>query len=180
MNELTKKLLSRSLNPEDYNVLLDEENQVATFLLYGLTGKLLGYQQYRPLADKKGQGKYDPRELRYFTYLTKAGPNADSVAVFGTDRFNWKNRVVYLVEGVFDACKLHNLGQNAFAVLCNNPVQMRAFLRALGMKVVGVLDGDAAGSALAKLCDEVFVCPAGRDPGDMTETELRTMLNLPL
>lgn len=182
-NSLREHLLSRGMDPNLYHVHLDETANVATLMLYTLTGALVGYQTYRPDGIKNtSEGRklgIKPKELKYFTYVTRDEKKQQfSIAVFGMEMFDWRKDSVYVVEGVFDAVKLHSLELNAIAVLCNDPKPLRSFFNALGMRVIGVLDGDAAGNELAKVCDETFVCPAGKDPGDMTLDELREMLKL--
>lgn len=182
METLHQHLLSRGCDPLNYHVQVDEEARVATFFLYTLTGQLAGYQTYRPEGVKNtSEGRklgFKPQELKYFTYVSRDEKKMQfTVAVFGLENFDWKKRTVYVVEGLFDAVKLHSLGLNAVAVLCNNPKPLRAFFKALGMRVVGVLDNDAAGLELAKVCDEYHLCPPGRDPGDMTPCELKELLS---
>ena len=174
---MREHLLSRSLNPSLYRVLVDEEAHRATFLLYSLTGCLAGYQTYNPTAPKntadgRKQG-FKPEDLKYFTHSRK-----DVAAVFGLEMFEWQRDTLYVVEGVFDAVKLHLLGLNAVAVLGNDPKQLRGFLAAFPHRKVGVLDNDPGGRELGKSCDEFFLCPPGRDPGDMTTDELKELLRL--
>jgi hypothetical protein len=180
---LREHLLSRGLDPEKYSVVINEVERVATFPLFTLTGQMVGYQTYRPEGVKNtSEGRklgLTPRELKYFTHVTcDKSKQQYSVAVFGMENFDWRKSTLYVVEGVFDAVKLHSLGLNAVAVLCNNPKPLRGFFKALGMRIVGVLDNDPAGLALSKTCDEYFVCPPNRDPGDMTTNELKELLKL--
>lgn len=181
--KLEEHLLARGMNPSEYRVCLDEETQTATFLLFTLTGSLAGYQSYKPHSVKNtSEGRksgFKPQDLKYFTYVSRDETKTQfSAAVFGMEKFDWRKPKLYVVEGVFDAVKLHNLGLNAVAVLCNNPKHLRPFFKALSMRVVGVLDNDPGGMALAKVCDEHFLCPEGRDPGDMTTDELKELLQL--
>jgi hypothetical protein len=46
-------LKQRHLDLELHRPILDEELNIATFLLYNLSGQLVGYQQYNSLGDKK-------------------------------------------------------------------------------------------------------------------------------
>jgi hypothetical protein len=184
MTELERHLLSRGCDPKRYACHLDNEEFVATFMLYAPgTGKLVGYQQYRPFAPKtsdaaaKGLAR---QSLRYFTHDVEG-----ELALFGTETLSMYDGPVYLVEGIFDAVKLHALGLACLAVLGNGAVPKRGVkgsplqnqLRAMNRRVVGVLDNDKAGEALAELCDEVFVCTA-KDPGDMTLEELKEFLHV--
>ncbi len=184
MGEVHDNLVARGLDPSKYHVHIDEEEGVATFYLFGLTGALLGYQTYRPVGIKNtSEGRkagLSPRDLKYFTHVTRDNKTHYATAVFGMEHFDWRKRTLFVVEGVFDAVKLHSLGHNAIAVLCNRPLPLASFLFATGMRVVGVLDSDPAGELLAEVCDGHVVCPPGKDPGDLTLEELQELLNVVL
>lgn len=189
LQSLRDHLLSRSCDPDLYHVHVDESARVATFMLFALSGVVAGYQTYRPEGIKNtSEGRklgLTPRDLKYFTYVSRdATKTPFAVTVFGMERFDFRKKTLYVVEGIFDAVKLHSMGLNAIAVLCNvqsnkqNKSELRGWLDSLSMHVVGVLDNDPAGLMLAKVCDEYFVCPPGRDPGDMTTDELKELLLL--
>jgi hypothetical protein len=156
--ELTKHLKNRRVGPENWPVLGED---VATFMLW--TPRLTGFVQYRPVADKKAfgrEGKYYMRGLGPFGWwsLERPGP-------------------VYLVEGLFDACRLHALGLPALAALSNDPG--RDFverLRATGRNFIALCDGDSAGAKLAKYAREFRLCPDGEDVSSLTEEELWNIL----
>jgi DNA primase len=156
---LTEHLATRGMN---YNAIKSEET--ITFPLWNLMGQMVGYQQYRPWADK--ERKENPKEMRYYTYL----PSKSNTA-WGVDLLDNSKKYLMLTEGIFDACKLHNAGLNALAVLANNPKPLRSWLWTLGYNVVPVCDGDAAGLKLASLSTHglVEVLPEGLDLGDMSQ-----------
>lgn len=164
-------LLARGLNPDHYTVSWDDET--AAFALWNLSGQWVGYQQYRPGAPKSVSN--DPKMGRYFTYAK------NRTAVWGLETYHWRNDVLLVTEGVFDACKLHNLGLPAVAVLTNNPVSLRPWMSSLPRHTVAVCDDDAAGRALGKLCDRALSCPSGQDLGDMTQQQVLEFVeeNLP-
>lgn len=164
MNTVEQKLRERHLDPTKYHVSWDDE--VATFLLFNLSGQIVGYQNYRWYAEKVRNN--DPRESKYFTYM-----NRNMLCVWGMESFNFRTDVLFLTEGVFDAVRLHQLGLPAVAVLSNNPKQLRPWLRTLPRHVVAVCDGDKAGRALAKLGDEAVIMPDGLDLGDLSEENVR-------
>ncbi|AMQ65982.1 hypothetical protein AAY80_142 [Stenotrophomonas phage vB_SmaS-DLP_6] len=181
VTELERHLLERGCDPSRYACSLDHEEFVVTFFLFAPgTGKWTGYQQYRPFAPKTNEAKKfgvkKPRDLRYFTHTCD-----DSVAVFGAETLSMYDGPVYLVEGIFDAVKLHSLGLPCLAALGNGAARRGQFsplahlLAVTGRKVIGVLDNDAAGLELGKLCHEVFVCTT-KDPGEMTLDELKEFL----
>jgi DNA primase len=137
--------------------------------LYNLSGQVVGYQQYRPEGEKKPQN--NPKEGKYFTYRRK-----DTLAVWGVESLALNSKVIFLTEGVFDACRLTKLGGTALAVLTNNPSpDLRNWLRMLNRKVVAVCDNDTAGKKLAKFGDE-SVFTEGSDLGASPESYVKQLL----
>lgn len=166
---LEQHLRSRHLDLELHRPALDEAEGVATFFLWNLSGQLVGYQQYRPGADK--QKKNHPREGRYFTFR-----KAPTVAVWGVESLDLTPGVVFVTEGVFDAARLTALGVSALAVLSNDPTtDVKNFLGCLGRRVVAVCDNDAAGRRLAKLGD-VAVFTDGKDLGESSEEFVQNLV----
>lgn len=56
---MLEHLKQRSLNPNLYSgVWLGEEENTVTFGMWNLSGQLVGFQQYRPLAGKGRGGDY--------------------------------------------------------------------------------------------------------------------------
>ena len=166
---LVEHLKSRHLDLELHRPVLDLENNVATFYLWNLSGSLCGFQQYRPEASKAPSNH--PRESRYFTYRKQP-----TLALFGVESLHLTPSVVFLTEGVFDACRLTELGVSALAVLSNDPTpQLHEFLRCLNRKVVVVADNDAAGRKLAKFGHEVVFCE-DKDLGDSSEEFVRELV----
>jgi len=160
--DVEKHLKERGLNPHHYTVSWDDET--AAFALWNLSGQWVGYQQYRPFAPKTVGN--DPKLGRYYTYAK------NRLAVWGLETFHWRDDVLFVTEGVFDACKLHNLGFPAVAVLCNNPLVLKPWLSCLPRVTVVVCDDDAAGHKLGKLGQLSLTCPNGLDLGDMTQTQV--------
>jgi len=159
-------LHDRGLDPSRYNCSWDDET--ASFVLFNLSGQLVGYQQYRPFAPKSVRN--NPKDGRYFTYAK------DKLAVWGLESFDYRDDVLFVVEGVFDACKLHNLGVPAVAVLTNNPSQLKPWLGCLPRLTVAVCDNDKAGLKLAETCSKHVVCDFGKDLGDMSNCQVRNFL----
>lgn len=159
---LKRHLISRHVDLNLHRPVLDEKNCVATFLIFNLSGQIVGFQQYRPLADKSWHN--DPREGRYFTFR-----KSPTVAVFGVESLHLTPEVVFVTEGVFDAVRLTERGASAIAILSNDPsTDVRNFLSSLGRKVVAVCDNDIAGRKLAKLGDAV-VFTDGKDLGESSD-----------
>ena len=159
---LPEHLVSRSLDVSQYSVSWDAET--VCFMLFNLSGQLVGFQQYRPEASKAPSN--DPRQSRYFTYCR------DQIGVWGLETYHWRTDVLFFTEGVFDACKLHNLGLPAVAVLSNDPRKMRPWVACLPRHTIAVCDADAAGRKLAGLCDSALVCPFGKDLGDLSQKQV--------
>lgn len=166
---LTAHLKSRHCSSQLHRPVLDDAEGVVTFFLWNLSGQLVGYQQYRPSANK--EKKNSPKEGRYFTMR-----KSPTVAVFGVESLNLRSDVVFVTEGCFDAMRLTELGYPAVAVLSNDPSKdVYNWLHSLGRKVVVVHDNDKAGLKLAKFGD--FAVTTGeKDLGDSSDAEVQTLL----
>lgn len=146
------------------SLYVDYENNVATFLLYTWTGKLIGFHQYKPLAPKKHAKGLKPNEMKYFPHCLQG-----SHAYWGADTIDHSKRLVLVTEGVFDAISLHNAGFNCIAALGNNPTALRNMVYTnTQYEFVPVCDGDSAGMLLAKYSSHgrMVVMPYGKDCGD--------------
>lgn len=162
-------LSSRHLNTDLYRLFVDESENVVCFYLFNLSGQLVGYQQYRPGASKEQNN--DPKNGRYFTYTSPG-----KLGVWGLETFLFRTDILFLTEGVFDACHLHNLGLPAVATLSNNPKGLANWLSSLARWVVPVADNDKAGLALTQYGNESLICDSEKDLGDMTDEEVRHLL----
>lgn len=165
---ISQHLNERFVNLFLYNPIIDEEEGVATFLLYNLSGQICGYQQYRPSAGK--EKKNHPREGRYFTYRTSG-----KVAVFGLEVFN-RNGPLFVTEGIFDCVRIHNLGFAAIATLSNDPKHISSWLNTLGRKTVAVCDPGASGDRIKKYTNYYIKPNINKDLGDMTNKEVEEVL----
>lgn len=156
--KLLEHLEQRGMNPTLYDHHVDDVEGVVCFYLYNFAKDFVGYQQYRPNADKKN--KNHPTDGKYFTYLKN-----DKDGFFGLEYQNDSN-VYFVVEGIFKAAKLHSLGYQAVAVLGNNPKRLKSLLRVLKRKykLVAVGDNDSAGSKLVNV-----VGYGGQSPADLDE-----------
>ena len=136
---------------------VDEEERVATFWLYTPDLRSVGYHQYRPEGEKKLPNDF--KNGKYFTWRKGYHP-------WGVESLRLSPSVVFLTEGVFDACRFTNLGYSALAVLSNDPQSdLKNWLTMLNRKVVAVCDNDAAGKRLAKFGHEA-VFTDQKDLGD--------------
>lgn len=98
--QIKSHLKERHLNINLHPTIIDEENNVATFLLYTLTGKLAGYQQYNPKGSKT---IFNTKEQsKYYTYRNKSYP---TVTLWGIESLNSKYKPIFITEGIFDAAE---------------------------------------------------------------------------
>lgn len=143
----------------------------ASFPLYNLMGQLVGYQKYTPTAPKQSK-TVRPDELKYFTYTP-----TNKVTAYGLHLLKSKYPYVILVEGVFDACRLHRLGFNALAVLSCDPKHLKEWLTLLPYKKLALVDGDSAGLKLAKYAEAYVQCPSNEDVSSVHTVVLHNLLN---
>lgn len=172
MSTLHRHLLSRHVNFNLHRVWVDEVKEIATFPLYNLAGVLLGYQHYRPKGSKSVNN--DPRDGKYFTRK----PHNPEPTYWGVESWNLSN-TLFLVEGLFDAARLHSLGFSALAVFTNNPgvnfAGMMKLVRAV-RPVVSVCDNDAAGVKLAKYGHVSTTLTSGKDVSEANYDEVSAMV----
>lgn len=171
MNVL-QHLHSRYFDSNLHKVWIDETEGVATYPLWNLSGQMVGYQQYRPSANK--QKDNHPRDSRYFTYRKDK-----VVGVWGLESWNLSN-VLFVTEGTFDACRLTRLGHSAIATLSNDvDDSLKRWLWTIRKirLVVAVCDNDAAGRRLAKYGHLSHVVESG-DLGDASEEYVKQLIEL--
>lgn len=156
---IIEHLKNRGLNPELYRCFIDLENNIATFLLYNFSGQIVGYQKYDPSQDKVKNN--DPKAYRkYYTYLPR-----EVDGVFGLDLLNPLDRNIYIVEGLFKASKLYNLGYNSIAVLTSSPKRLRFWLYIMNQtwNLIAIGDNDKAGKGLIDMIGKGFQSPIDID-----------------
>jgi hypothetical protein len=184
--EIEKHLLSRGVDPNKTAVIIDEESGFATFLLYNLSGQLVGYQQYNPKGTKDfpGRGKHaskfseDQKSLmKYYTYIGRGGDKSThKIAVWGVETLD-ERQYLFVTEGIFDAIKVKNAGHPVIAVLANHPKPLRDWFRALAKFVIAIEDNDAAGKKLSTVADASYVVPEPyHDLGDMPQEEVNVFI----
>ena len=163
-------LQSRYLDMNLHSVWIDETEGVATFPLWNISGKFVGYQQYRPSADKLK--KNHPKMGRYFTYLKER-----VVGVWGLESWNL-SKTLFVTEGVFDACRLTYNGFSAIATLSNDvSLSLESWLWIVRQNrfVVTVCDNDVAGRKLSKFGHRAHFVENG-DLGDASDAEVKKLL----
>lgn len=170
MNVL-KHLKSRHFDSAVHTVWVDDDEGVATYPLWNLTGQMVGYQQYRPSATKKRDNH--PRDSRYFTWRKDK-----VVGAWGLESWKFSN-TLFVTEGVFDACRLTSRGFSAVALLSNDiDSSTREWLYMVKSNrfVVAVCDNDVAGRKLAKCGHVAHVMEDGKDMGEASDEYVTNFL----
>ena len=162
---LKEHLEYRHINFDVHKPILS--NPLVTFLLYNLSGQVVGYQRYNhtfPSAYPGDGRQNNLRDRRYYNYVTQG-----QIGVFGLETFTLNVPCVFITEGVFDAARLTKRGCCAFAMLTNNPsTSMRNFLMCLGKPIIAVCDNDPSGIKLRK-AGHCFETVPAKDLGDAPE-----------
>lgn len=165
---LEQHLKDRHLDTDKYSVFICDD--VVILPLWNLSGQMVGYQQYRPDADK--QKKNNPREGRYYTFV-HGDKYTKPLAVWGTETLNYRDDILVIVEGVFDACRLHNYNIPCVALLSSSYKHYKNWLNSLGRKIYKVEDDH--GSSLGPY--EKLTLPAGvNDLGDCSEDQVESVI----
>jgi hypothetical protein len=166
-----ENLKSRHFDMNVHTVWIDEDEGVATYPLWNLTGQMVGYQQYRPSATKKKDNH--PRESRYFSWRKDK-----VVGVWGLESWSFSN-TLFITEGVFDAARLTARGYSAIATLSNDvdpPLARWLWVTRKNRPVVAICDGDVAGRKLAKLGHCYHVMTEGKDMGEASDEYVTNFL----
>jgi hypothetical protein len=165
-NELKAHLRDRHMNLDLHRVVLSDE--VATILLYNLSGQVVGYQRYNPAFPSAflGDGKQSNlRDRRYYNYVSEG-----KIGLFGLETFYLNSPCVFITEGVFDACRITNRGACAIAMLTNTPSSsMKNFLRCLAKPLIAVCDDDTSGKKLRSVGHYYETVQGGKDLGECPE-----------
>jgi len=163
MTENELHLLDRGcLYWNDRDIVVSDE--MVVFMLRDFSGKLVGYQNYRPFAERNHK---NVKMARYFTYLPRK-----VTGYFGLNSLHWTKRV-YLVEGVFKATKLHSLGLSAISLMGSETRQHKGQLGLLQRPITAIGDADAAGAKFAQSLGG-FQSPVDLD--EMTGSEVVNLL----
>lgn len=165
LDHLKERHLSTRLYPT--SIIVNETD--VSFLLYNQSGQMVGYQIYNPNTIIKQSN--NPREARYFTYTS-----GEEAGYWGSEFDFMQFDYVFIVEGVFDAARLHSLGHPALAVLGRDPKKLRSFLLCLTQRKIVLADGDKAGKDLIKYGDSSAIMPNGLDVSDVDETTLISII----
>ena len=168
MFDLNQHLKDRHFDISKYNdVIVDDTHNIVTFMLWNLSGQMVGYQSYSPLLNK-ASGNHG----KYLTHITD-----NKIGVWGLQVSQGSpSSVLYIVEGIFSACRLHNLGQNCIAVLANDPKKIKSFLFSLPHETIAICDGDKAGEKLGKYAAQSILLPKGKYIDEMPDEEIINLI----
>ena len=176
MSFIRQHLKERHLDLTRSRVLVDDSTDQAFFLCFNLLGQLIGVQKYNPFGVKDGTG--DPATDRYSPRFSEMHKYCHA---WGFETFHYRDDVLFIAEGVFDAIRLHNLGLPAVATLTNAPSrEFAAYLSLLGRRIIGICDNDEneAGLRLLRVCPEYFITPAPfKDLGEMPNNLVAEFVN---
>lgn len=166
-----ENLKTRHFDLNVHTAWIDEDEGVATWPLWNLSGQMVGFQQYRPAATKKRDNH--PRESRYFSWRKNK-----VVGVWGLESWTFSN-TLFVTEGVFDAARLTSLGYSAIATLSNDVDDaLKSWLWVVRQtrRVVAVCDNDAAGRKLSKCGNTFHVMEEGKDLGEASESYVQMLI----
>lgn len=139
---LRDHLVERRLDVNLYNgIEIVQSEGIVVFPIWNLSGQYIGFQQYRPSAAK--EAKNHPKEGRYYTLLSGARKNK-SLGMWGLETYHYHRDVLFIAEGIFDACRLHNTGMPAVALLNSSHKHYRSWLNSTGRKIIKVEDCDGS------------------------------------
>lgn len=172
IEKVKNDLLKRGIDFTLYRVFPDEDEGVATFLIWNLSGQLVGYQTYRPDADK--QAKNHPRDGRYYTFVRDEASGVKFLSVWGLETLTFRDDVLFVLEGTFKAVPFHTRGIPAIATLSNNPKPIRNFLSILSesRRVIVVGDNDGDHTTTRSMGYELMLPPSHvKDVDDLTQEE---------
>lgn len=166
--ELRKHLEDRHMDLSRYSGVYFGDD-VVIFSLWNLSGQMVGYQQYRKDAEK--EAKNHPREGRYYTSI-HGKKYEKPLAVWGLESLCYDPRILVIVEGIFDAVRLHNRDVPAIALLSSSHKHYKSWLNSLGRKIYKVEDDH--GSSLGPYAP-LIIPPGVEDLGACTEEQLTTV-----
>lgn len=186
VEDIKSHLRDRGVDPLKTGVIVDEESNTATFLIYNLSGQLIGYQYYNPNGEKNTaiarqhiktlKTDSDLASLKkYIKYYTRIVDSQKGISVYGLETYERDSEFLFVTEGVFDCAKIHNAGFPAVATLTNaGSPELKTWFKILPQKIVAIYDNDDSGEVLKKLSDYSFPSPEGyKDLGD-TPQEIAT------
>ena len=152
MHPLVCHLRDRHIDLELHRPIVDTKTWTVSFLMWNLTGQLVGYQQYHPWMTKSRSNDDNGR------YKSVAGYNQPH-PVWGMETL-CNSSTIFITEGIFDAARLTEKGVAALAMMGRIvPPHIRLMLSSLSRPVVIVCDNDGPGIELASIRGEIIIPP---------------------
>lgn len=186
--DIIQHLKQRGVDLSKTKVIVDEDTVSATFLIYNLSGKLIGYQYYNPNGSKSFQvykkefkNKVPDIESikktsKYYTWISDT---QKGVSVYGLETYDRHSEFLFITEGVFDCIKIHNSGYPAIATLTNaGSSELKTWLKILPQKIIAICDNDDSGEKLKAAADYYYNSPNGyKDLGDAPQDIVEQFIN---
>ncbi len=177
--DIEQHLKERGVDTSKTKVIVDKESNTATFLIYNLSGQLIGYQFYNPNGEKNTliarkhiknlKSDKDVQSLRdYIRYYTRISEYQKGISVYGLETYTKDSNILFVTEGIFDCIKIHNAGYPAVATLTNaGSLELKTWFKIIPQTIIAIHDNDPSGEILKKLADYSFPAPEGyKDLGD--------------
>jgi hypothetical protein len=176
-DNIESHLKGRGIDPSKTRVIISEDEGDVYFFLYNLSGQVVGYQKYNPSYDKKGQKDSNDRRTKYYNWVTEEGRDR-MIAVWGLESYDFKDKYLFITEGIFDIARVHQAGYPGVAVLCNDPSsQLRNWLATLPQIKIVIYDNDKAGKKLISLGDHSYSVETGKDLNDLSREDAKVFLD---
>ena len=119
----------------------------------------------------------DPRLAKYFNWVGDEG-DGKKIAVYGLESVDFKDKYLFITEGIFDVARVHESGYPGIAVLCNNPSDsLKSWLRTLPQKKIVIYDNDKAGKKLISLGDYAYTVESLKDLNDLSPDDAKVFLD---
>jgi len=169
--DIKQHLIDRHVDLDLHRPNLSESS--ATFMLYNLSGKIVGYQRYMPLNTDRARNDFNGR---YYTYRMN-----QEIAIFGLESYK-ANSTVIITEGIFDAVRLTKRGCTALALLTNAPnSSMLNSISLLPNRIVAIVDNDDGGKLFKKkivqVANAIITCTHNKDLGESSEDFVDNIIN---
>lgn len=149
---------------------------VLSTLIFSFLGEIVGYHLYNPFGSKTALEKDN---MKYYTFLSgiKLQKGYKS-SLWGLEHVKNDGSTIFLVEGIWDAISILQLGYTAVSCLGADPVPLKNQISLLKAthKVVVIADGDKAGRKLCKYGHDSYICEHGKDPNSLESSELEKIL----
>lgn len=169
MTNIWSNLRERHLNRNLYSIFSDIEEKIAYFALYNLSRQIQGFLLYNPQGDKLAR---NDEKGRYYTCVPPKEKLPKPPVIWGLESWYFSPRILFIVEGVFDACRIHNEGYTAIAALSNDPENLKNWFKMIPRKKIAISDGDPGGQKLLKYGDIKASIITDKDLGDLTDLEV--------